>query len=55
MHLSDEEVRILEEARRRAEREHAEFQARQEAEYQARVEEAEARRRAETPRSGPTW
>ncbi|MGW3492234.1 hypothetical protein [Streptomyces sp. NPDC001020] len=55
MPLSDDEVRILEEARQRAEREHAEFRARQEAEYQARLAEAEARRQAEQPRSGPTW
>lgn len=55
MPLSDDEIRDLDEARRRAEREHAEFQAQQEAAHQARIAEAEARRAAEEPHSGPTW
>ncbi|MFD9607867.1 hypothetical protein ACFWWS_00690 [Streptomyces sp. NPDC059083] len=56
MPLSDDELRIIEEARRRSEQEHAEFQAKQEADRQARCAEEEARRRAEErPHSGPTW
>ncbi|MFJ2931161.1 hypothetical protein ACIO8G_00155 [Streptomyces sp. NPDC087219] len=55
MPLSDDELRFIEECRQRAEREHAEFQARQEADRQARIAEEEARRRAEQPHSGPTW
>ncbi|MFB6836807.1 hypothetical protein [Streptomyces sp. NPDC056361] len=56
MPLSDDELRIIEENRRRAEQEHADFQAKQEAARQARLAEEEARRRAEErPHSGPTW
>ncbi|WP_411110999.1 hypothetical protein [Streptomyces sp. c-19] len=56
MPLSDDEVRIIEENRRRAEQEHAAFRAQQEADHQARLAEEEARRRAEErPHSGPTW
>ncbi|WP_328946753.1 hypothetical protein OG259_40070 [Streptomyces sp. NBC_00250] len=55
MPLSDDELHLIEESRRRAEREHAEFQAKQEADRQARIAEEEARRRAEKPHSGPTW
>ncbi|MFG3215007.1 hypothetical protein [Streptomyces tendae] len=55
MPLSDDEIRILDEARMRAEREHQEFQAQQEAAHQARIAEEQARRAAEQPHSGPTW
>ncbi|MFD7530370.1 hypothetical protein ACFV8E_22710 [Streptomyces sp. NPDC059849] len=55
MPLSDDELRILEEARRRSEQEHAEFQAKQEADRQARFAEEARRCAEERPRSGPTW
>ncbi|MGW6534783.1 hypothetical protein ACWGBV_00915 [Streptomyces sp. NPDC055051] len=55
MPLSDDELRDIEENRRRSEREHAEFLARQEAERQARYAEEARRRAEERPHSGPTW
>ncbi|MBO1332611.1 hypothetical protein [Streptomyces sp. VRA16 Mangrove soil] len=55
MPLSDDELRILEEVRKRSEQEHAEFQAKQEADRQARIAEEARRRAEERPHSGPTW
>lgn len=56
MPLSDDEVRIIEENRRRTEQEYADFCAKQEADRQAQLAQEEARRRAEErPHTGPTW